>query len=96
MKSEKEIEEFYTRLKDELTQTSSWPSEYLYKFIIPNSLEKQEQLTAVFSDKKSETTFRESSNGKYLSVSVKLVMQNPDEVIQYYKEAGKVEGILSL
>ena len=33
MKSEKEIKEFYDRLKEQLVHDTTWPSEYYYKFI---------------------------------------------------------------
>lgn len=96
MKSEKEIEDFYVRLKDELNQSTKWPSEYLYKFIIPNDSVKKEQLIAIFSKKETQTDYRKSSNGKYLSVSIKVTMLSADEVIQYYKEASNIDGIISL
>ena len=44
----------------------------------------------------AEITTRPSSGDKYTGVSVSLTVKNPDEVIAFYKEAGKVEGILSL
>ena len=37
-----------------------------------------------------------SSTGKYTAYSIRLKVQDPDEVIAYYKEAGKIEGIISL
>lgn len=38
---DKKTEEFYIRLKEELEQSTSWPSEYLYKFIIPTDPQKK-------------------------------------------------------
>ncbi|MFN5772292.1 MAG: DUF493 domain-containing protein, partial [Flavobacterium sp.] len=32
---DKKTEAFYIRLKEELQTTSTWPSVYLYKFIVP-------------------------------------------------------------
>ncbi|ATA72165.1 MULTISPECIES: DUF493 family protein [Capnocytophaga] len=96
MKTEQEQKEFYERLKKELEETSQWPSTYLYKFIIPNDTEKKHTLEAIFEGKKADIKTRTSSNGKYTSVSISILLQNPDEVIAYYKEAGKIEGILSL
>ena len=37
-----------------------------------------------------------SSTGKYTAYSIRLKVQDPDQVIAYYKEAGKIEGIISL
>jgi len=86
MKSEQELAEFYDRLKKELVETSLFPTKYLYKFIIPSDEAKLEQLKDVFKETSAEISTRPSS----------LTVKNPDEVIKYYKEAGKVEGILSL
>ena len=39
----KKTEEFYIRLKGELEESTSWPSSYLYKFIVPTDTEKIEK-----------------------------------------------------
>ena len=96
MKTEQELAEFYERLKNELLETSLWPTRYLYKFIIPKDEAKLAQLEDVFKNTDAEITTRPSAGNKYTGVSVSLTVKNPDEVIAFYKEAGKVEGILSL
>ena len=48
MKTEQELAEFYERLKNELLETSLWPTRYLYKFIIPKDEDKLAQLEDVF------------------------------------------------
>lgn len=96
MKSEKEIKEFYDKLKTQLTDTSTWPATYLYKFIIPVSLEKTTEIEKVFDGTDAVFTTRESSKGKYSSISIKVTMESPEEVIEKYKEVSKVEGVISL
>lgn len=96
MKSEQELAEFYQRLKKELEETTTFPTTYLYKFIVPTDAQKLEALSLIFEQTDAEIKTRPSSKGKYTGVSVSVSLQNPDEVIHYYKEAGKVEGILSL
>ena len=44
---------------------------------------------AVIKTKKSKT-------GKYISVSIVMKLASSDEVISYYQQAEKVEGIISL
>ena len=40
---------------------------------------------------------KESKNGKYTSISINVLMKNPDAVINKYKEvAEKIEGVISL
>jgi putative lipoic acid-binding regulatory protein len=90
-------DEFYEKLKGQLYETTSWPAEYLYKFIIKTSIEKRAVLEAIFNNMGAVINTTESKNGKYTSVSVNLLMRNPDAVIEKYKEvAEKVEGVISL
>lgn len=91
-----EAEAFYAKLKSELEKTTIFPSEYLYKFILPTGEEKSAAIRAVFADTTATIEERPSSNGKYTAYSIRLIVQDPDQVITYYKEAGKIEGIISL
>ncbi|MEB3074113.1 DUF493 family protein [Capnocytophaga gingivalis] len=92
----KEVEEFYTKLKSELEKTTVFPAEYLYKFILPTGEDKKAAIRAVFATTTATIEEKPSSSGKYTAYSIRLKVQNPDEVIAYYKEAGKIEGIISL
>ncbi|QXP61837.1 DUF493 family protein [Olleya sp. HaHaR_3_96] len=90
-------EEFYAKLKEQLLDTSTWPSEYLYKFIIVSELEKIAEVEAIFDNMGAVIRTKESSNGKYTSVSIKVIMNNPDHVVEKYLEVTeKVEGVISL
>ena len=40
---DKESEDFYARLKEELLKGTEWPSTYLYKFIVPSETDKIRQ-----------------------------------------------------
>jgi len=91
-----EIEEFYTKLKSELEKTTVFPTEYLYKFILPTGEDKKAAISSVFATTTATIEEKPSSSGKYTAYSIRLKVQNPDEVIAYYKEAGKIEGIISL
>ena len=91
-----EIEEFYTKLKSELEKTTVFPTEYLYKFILHTGEDKKAAIRAVFATTTATIEEKPSSSGKYTAYSIRLKVQNPDEVIAYYKEAGKIEGIISL
>lgn len=95
MDPEKEAQ-FYSRLKEELNNTSTWPSSYLYKFIIPSDNAKIARIEEIFDNKGAVITTKESSNGKYTAVSIQLIMENADAVIGKYKEVGEIEGVISL
>lgn len=89
-------DEFYMRLKDELLRTSSWPSDYLYKFIVPTDKEKIEAIELIFDNTGAVIESRKSSKGKYTSLSVTVNLSDPDAVISYYRAVAKVEGVISL
>jgi hypothetical protein len=95
-KDPQEVAEFYAKLKSELEKTTVFPSEYLYKFIIPATQEKREAIRAVFKDTQAIIEEKPSSTGKYISYSIRLEVQDPDQVIAYYQKVGEIEGIISL
>jgi len=96
MKMDKKTSEFYERLREQLQEDTSWPSLYLYKFIVPAELSKIAEIRAVFDNTDAQITTRDSSGGKFTSVSVKVNMDSPDAVIEKYIEVSKVEGVISL
>lgn len=88
--------EFYARLEQKLSESTTFPSEYLYKFIVPAHEQKIAELYKVFDGTQAQIITKNSSSGKYTSFSVRILAQSTQEIIQLYKEAGKVEGIVSL
>ena len=97
MNEEKNSEAFYEKLKAQLYDTGTWPSEYLYKFIVVSEAQKIAEVEAIFNDMGAVLTTNESKTGKYTSVSVSVRLENPEAVIEKYKEvAEKVEGVISL
>lgn len=90
-------EEFYNKLRVQLSDTSSWPSEYLYKFIVISDAEKIVTIEALFDNIGAVIKTVESKNGKYTSVSINVQMVSPDAVIEKYIEVTEtVEGVISL
>lgn len=89
-------EAFYTKLKDSLEDTTKFPAEYLYKFIVPAKGNKVQEIEDIFKNKLANISTKESKTGKYISVSIKVNLASADEVILHYRAAEKVEGIISL
>lgn len=87
---------FYQRFRQQLLDTSSWPSVYVFKFIIPASGNAEETLSALFSKHEVKTTVRASSKGKYTSISVSGTFESPDVIIKKYKQAAKIPNIIQL
>lgn len=96
MNTENNPEEFYDKLRESLKETTSWPSEYLFKFIVPSAKEKIKTIEDIFDNTGAVIKTKESRKGTYTSVSVNLRMEDPDAVIDMYKRAAVVEGIISL
>ena len=97
MSKEQNQDEFYAKLKDQLLDTTLWPSEYLYKFIVKTNAEKIEKIEAIFNYLGAIINTKESSNAKYTSISINVRMKNPDAVIAKYIEVSeKIQGVISL
>ncbi len=89
-------EEFYAKLKIQLADTSIWPTKYLYKFIVPSDHKKIEKIESIFDNMGAVITTKESSKGKYTSISILVKMKNPELVIIKYKQVATVDGVISL
>ncbi len=96
MSASQNPDEFYAKLKSQLSDTSLWPAPYLFKFIVPASAAKVEQITTIFDNMGAVINTKDSRTGKYTSVSINVKMKNPDAVIEKYKEVSVVEGVISL
>ena len=93
---DKKSEEFYARLKQELTDSTTWPAEYLFKFIVPTEAEKVMQVQNAFNNMGAVIQTTQSKTGKYTSVSVNVRMKSAQSVIDKYLELSGIEGIISL
>lgn len=89
-------EAFYSKLKDQLDDTTTFPADYMYKFIVPTDANQVEEVQDLFNNKGAVINTKKSKTGKYISVSIVLKIQNSEEVISYYKKAEKIKGIISL
>ncbi len=89
-------EAFYVNLKQKLIETTTFPSQYLYKFIVPTTKNQVKEVQNLFNKGGAVINTRKSRTGKYISVSIHLNITSAEEVISYYKQADKIEGIISL
>lgn len=89
-------DEFYTRLKEQLLENTTWPTNYLYKFIVPTDEKRIAQIHKIFNNTGAIIESKKSKKGTYTSLSITVHLKTPDEVIAKYKEASIVEGIISL
>lgn len=93
MSSEKE---FYEKLKIKLEASTKFPTVYLYKFIVPTTDEHIGAVKKVFDGTVSKIDLKASKNNKYTSISIKMNASGVDEILEKYKEVGKIKGVISL
>jgi len=80
------------RLAELLDEQTVWPSEYLYKFIVPaGQLDQALQLFPLQS-----VSQRESRTGKYVSLSSRQLVASSNEVIALYRKAALIPGLVAL
>lgn len=78
--------------KEKLEENHNFPGPYIFKFIIRP--EYQHQVESLLEG--AEIRLKPSSGNKYLSVTMQKEMASSQEVVDVYKEAYKIEGIISL
>ena len=86
----------FEKLRKDLEEFQEWPSDYIFKFIIYNNHKKREELLSKFDLTLCRLSTKESSNKKYISVTLIKHMISPKEVIDKYIEVSKIDGIISL
>ncbi len=89
-------EEFYKKLKISLEETTVFPADYMYKFIIPSDKEKLAVIENIFDYSGAVIKTKPSKTGKYNSITVLVTMKSADEIIAKYKQVSVVEGVISL
>jgi len=87
---------FYNRLREQLEESTDWPSNYLFKFILPSDDEKKANLRSIFANHSVQITERNSSKNNYVSISIEGVFSTPDQIITKYKAVAHIEGVIQL
>ncbi|MFY0605687.1 MAG: DUF493 family protein [Cyclobacteriaceae bacterium] len=78
--------------REKLESQHQFPGEYSFKFIVPFG--KKEELLKFMPAGK--TSFRPSSNNKYISITTKAHLGSSDEVLKIYTDANTIEGCIAL
>ena len=86
-----DFEAFKKSLEEQLT----FPSVYMFKFIVQASNQKIALIESLFPEE-ADIHQKESNQGKYMSITAKIVVMSSDEVIEIYKKALAIEGVIAL
>lgn len=71
----------------------SYPTSFLFKFIFP--VEQLQKVKSIFK-KEEHFEYRPSTKGTYLSLTCNANVQSTDEIIDIYKKAAQIKGVISL
>jgi len=97
MQENKDKVEFYKKLKTQLDDvTKVWPSKYMYKFIVPADGEGVIEVEGKFDGMGAVISTRSSKTGKYISITISVIMPSSDSIIDKYRDCENVKGIISL
>lgn len=81
-----------TKFKALLDEQNSWPEHYTFKFLVKAEL-KFETMSLLIDHTIKE---KQSSKGRFVSISSTKLMNCSDEVVAVYQKLSKIEGIISL
>jgi putative lipoic acid-binding regulatory protein len=78
--------------REKLEKHYAWPSLYVFKFIVPTG--QQDQVKNLFPSHTASEKL--SKQGNYTSITIHAMMQSSDAVIEVYKRASLIDGIVAL
>lgn len=82
----------FDSFKEKLEYEYEWPSLYTFKFIVPR--DQEEAVTELFP--KVEVSKKESSGGKYISLTARVMANSSDAIIVIYQRAQHIQGLIAL
>ncbi|HEY9004668.1 DUF493 family protein [Ohtaekwangia sp.] len=85
-------QQWLDNFRNKLDQHYTWPSLYIFKFIVPSG--KEPEVKELFP--LHTVTEKLSSHGKYTSITVQMMMPSSEAVIEVYVKASHIEGIVAL
>jgi uncharacterized protein len=78
--------------KAKLEAQTSFPSLYMFKFIVPNG--KEQEIKALLPN--NQMDLKASSKGNYVSVTIKAMMPTSEAILEIYNKASVIEGVIAL
>jgi putative lipoic acid-binding regulatory protein len=89
--SEEELEKF----RQKLVETTTFPTVYMFKIIVPGENRIIALVENLF-EPEADIKTKESDKGKYISITVKQVIINVEEILEIYKKASLIKGVMML
>ena len=83
------------KFRELLEDNEQWPLLYYFKFIVQNNQEKLDKVKQLFTDP-SAITYKTSRDIRFIGMSCKQWMPDPDSIIEIYEKASTVDGLIAL
>lgn len=90
------IDDFYLTFRERLSNVHTFPTDYIFKFIMSAEQSKITKLHSIFENANASFSFRDSKNGKYSSITVKAPVSDADDVVIYYRQVAAIDGVVML
>lgn len=87
---------FYNDLRLKLEETTTFPTKYMFKFIVPTQLNQVEVIKNMFNHIGAVITTKHSKSNTYQSLTILVMMDSVDAVIAKYEEVSAIKGVISL
>ena len=91
-----EKKDLYNKLRKKLEETTTFPTKYMFKFIVPSDDKKIATIENMFNNIGAVITTKNSKSNKYKSLTILVTMESVDQIINKYKEVDTIEGVISL
>ncbi|MCH2235132.1 MAG: DUF493 family protein [Crocinitomicaceae bacterium] len=88
------MDDGFDKLRD-LLKDQTYPSPYLFKFIVKKDFEFMIGLKNCF-DETAEFEKHPSRNGNWISLSIKQMMLSTEDIIDRYKLVQKFDNVIAL
>jgi uncharacterized protein len=85
-------DKWISSFQKKLDEHYSWPSLYMFKFIVPTG--KEGEVKRLFP--MHDTREKLSQKGNYTSVTIQMMMPSSEAVVEVYVKASEIEGIVAL
>ena len=85
----------FNSLKESLQKIDGWPTVYMFKFIVPNDLGAIARVEALFAPQ-AIVYRKESKNNRFISITAKQLVHSPEQIVDIYTQAAKIENIIAL
>ena len=82
--------------REQLVKGMTFPGEYPFKFIVKSGTDARERLEAVFAGSGARISSSASSKGNYVSLTVVMPVENPDQILDKYHAVAGIPEVIKL